>query len=81
MAFILGGLDCGNNNILDVNFIAGPTNDDELNPVGFWPWIASIGFYNEDAEWTHLCGATLITSELFLTAAHCASANERLSRR
>ena len=76
---VVGQEDCGNNTIYDVTHTTGPENDDELNTVGFWPWMASIGFYNEDQKWIHRCGATLITHEHFLTAAHCASANERLA--
>ena len=36
-----------------------------------WPWMASIGYYNDQEEWVHQCGATLITAHHFLTAAHC----------
>jgi len=49
----------------------GPQNDDEINPVGNWPWMASLGYYDDNRKWSHQCGATLITSKLFLTAAHC----------
>ena len=62
---------CGNNNIFDGNFVAGAQNDPEHNPVGFWPWIASLGSFNDLNEWVHQCGATLITQKHFLTAAHC----------
>ena len=56
----------------DHKFISGATNDNEKNPVGFWPWMASIGFL-EDGKWVHQCGATLISERHFLTAAHCAN--------
>jgi secreted trypsin-like serine protease len=32
--------------------------------------MSSLGFY-EDDEWIHQCGATLVSSKHFLTAAHC----------
>ncbi len=64
---------CGKKSKHNANFIAGATNDPEKNPVGNWPWMASIGFYNESNQWNHQCGATLITEKHFLTAAHCAN--------
>ena len=33
--------------------------------------MASVGYYDKNGEWSHQCGATLITSSHFLTAAHC----------
>ena len=72
MTPFLGTLNCGNNNIVDGNFIAGAKNDLENNPVGFWPWIASLGSYDDKKEWIHQCGATLVSDRHFLTAAHCA---------
>ena len=29
----------------DHKFISGATNHPENNPVGSWPWIASLGYY------------------------------------
>ena len=51
----------------------GPKHDKEMNIRGHWPWMSSIGYYDENDEWYHLCGATLISHTHFLTAAHCAS--------
>jgi secreted trypsin-like serine protease len=65
------GITCGKNDQYDGNFIAGAKHDPEHNPVGFWPWIASIGFFSDENEWSHQCGATLISEQHFLTAAHC----------
>jgi len=55
----------------DTNYISGSIDDDEKNPVGRWPWMASIGFYDDEKTWQHQCGATLVTQKHFLTAAHC----------
>ena len=51
--------------------ISGPDNNVETNPVGDWPWMASIGSITNESKWEHRCGATLITDRHFLTAAHC----------
>ena len=42
--------------------------------VGFWPWMASLGFYSDD-EWHHQCGATLVSQTHSITAAHCVEGN------
>jgi len=62
---------CGKTLDTRVNFVASGKNDDEYNPVSYWPWMASIGLYDTENKWNHQCGATLITDRHFLTAAHC----------
>ena len=62
---------CGKNRISDEDYVIGAPNDLENNPVGHWPWMASIGNL-VDKEWKHQCGATLISDQHFLSAAHCA---------
>ena len=62
---------CGNNHIFEQDFIIGPKPNVETNPVGHWPWIASLGSFDLDNQWEHKCGATLISDRHFLTAAHC----------
>ena len=64
-------ISCGRNEIIDVNHVSGAHNNPETDPVGFWPWMASIGYFEDDNQWKHLCGATLISDRYFLTAAHC----------
>jgi len=64
-------LDCGKKSVTDSTFISGAFNDDEKNPVGYWPWMASIGTYDTNMKWNHHCGASLVTTSHFLTAAHC----------
>ena len=55
---------------VDSEHVSGATNNAETNPVGIWPWMASVGYYI-GSKWQHQCGATLITNRHFLTAAHC----------
>jgi secreted trypsin-like serine protease len=70
--FILAELDCGQKPSRH-EFIAGALHDAENNPVGEWPWMASLGLY-ENGQWQHQCGATLISHRHFLTAGHCLKA-------
>ncbi|XP_041480035.1 uncharacterized protein LOC121427594 isoform X5 [Lytechinus variegatus] len=38
---------------------------------GQWPWIASLSVRVRDLPFYHLCGATLISDQWAMTAAHC----------
>ena len=67
----ISDLNCGDNKLSDNQFLAGPKHDAEANIVGHWPWMSSIGFYDEENVWRHKCGATMISEKAFLTAAHC----------
>jgi len=40
--------------------------------VGFWPWMASLGYWSDDG-WSHVCGTTLVSRNHYITAAHCLS--------
>jgi secreted trypsin-like serine protease len=44
----------------------------ENNLVGHWPWMSSIGSFDETTNlWEHQCGGSLISNKHFLSAAHC----------
>ena len=68
---ILAAPECGKNDMETPTHVSGSINDGEKFPVGAWPWMASLGFAHEEQSWTHRCGATLISDQHFLTAAHC----------
>ena len=40
---------CGDNRLDEFNFFTGPKNNVETNPVGYWPWMASLGFFDDDS--------------------------------
>ena len=70
--FLTPGIpECGKNDLETDTFVSGSINDPEKNPAGTWPWMASLGFVHEEKSWNHRCGATLISDQHFLTAAHC----------
>ncbi len=66
-------IECGQQKVInDGNYISGAINHPETNPVGYWPWMASVGSYDGNEKWQHQCGSTLVSKKYFLTAAHCA---------
>ena len=64
---------CESNHVLI--FIAG-TQDHyivggEVSEKGRWPWVLAMTRLRESGEYTHTCGAALLTPDWILTAAHC----------
>ena len=54
---------------VDDTFIAGPGNSAEKNQVGHWPWIASLGNFNDTNKiWTQLLWQDSV--EIFLVYEH-----------
>jgi len=70
---------CGNNGLVDTDFIAGATNDPESNPVGHWPWMASIGHYDDNNNWNH--EVLLMQNKFTITAEAAYRSHFKLSKK
>jgi len=71
--------------IPDIWNVCGNKGDDfhQISPgvENYWPWMASLGeIENETWKWKHICGATLITKQFLLSAAHCVTSGNPLDR-
>ena len=58
---LLGTGDCGNRPLVDDRIVGGQNVRDA------WPWMASM----RDINGNHRCGASLISPNWAITAAHC----------
>ncbi|XP_046689112.1 modular serine protease-like [Homalodisca vitripennis] len=66
---------CGQSN-LD-SYLLPTVLGGNVSKVGNFPWHAAI-FHNREGEWQSVCGGTLITSRIVLTAAHCVTGQSRV---
>ncbi|MED6286558.1 hypothetical protein CHARACLAT_007249 [Characodon lateralis] len=62
-----GAYGCGNPTYQPV--VSRVVNGQDVRPHS-WPWQISLQ-YNNNGEWRHTCGGTLISDQWVLTAAHC----------
>merc|ERR1712004_126742 len=53
-------------------------NGDFVREPGTYPYQASLQ-YSDYGDWTHTCGASVISSRWLITASHCIHANEKYS--
>uniref|UniRef100_A0A8C6TAL9 pancreatic elastase II n=1 Tax=Neogobius melanostomus TaxID=47308 RepID=A0A8C6TAL9_9GOBI len=70
--FVAGAYGCGLPTFPPV--VSRVVGGDDVRPYS-WPWQISLQ-YNNNGEWRHTCGGTLISDQWVLTAAHCISNRE-----
>ncbi|XP_041802736.1 chymotrypsin-like elastase family member 2A isoform X1 [Chelmon rostratus] len=70
--FIAGAYGCGLPTFRPV--VTRVVGGEDARPNS-WPWQISLQ-YNNQGEWRHTCGGTLISNQWVLTAAHCISGRE-----
>ncbi|XP_072304809.1 chymotrypsin-like elastase family member 2A [Eucyclogobius newberryi] len=65
--FVAGAYGCGLPTFPPV--VTRVVGGEDVRPNS-WPWQISLQ-YNNEGEWRHTCGGTLISDQWVLTAAHC----------
>jgi hypothetical protein len=61
---------CGFNNATHAKIVGG---GDAL--IGEWPWMALLGYQDDQGKVSFRCAASIITARHLLTAAHCLRSN------
>ena len=59
---------------------ADPRRIAQSTAIGFWPWMGSLGTY-QNGNWSHKCGASLISDTRVITAAHCVLSEKKVKAR